>query len=142
MNVAVRYNAQRRLHVLLADDDADSVRILAALLLHEGHTVSAVYSGSQVLEGVKRYQPDVCILDIEMPGQSGYAAAREVVERLSDGERPVLVGISGIWTGPADRLIARHVGFSKFFLKGDDPQALLAYLEEIATSGARPGRAA
>ena len=140
MNAAKKIAPRRHLHILLADDESDAIKTLSALLIYEGHTVSAVYSGSQVLDAVRRYKPDVCILDIEMPGQSGYAAARELMEKMPDAERPVLVGISGRWTGPSDRIIAEHVGFARFFLKGNDPGDLLAFLEELANSyGSRDG---
>ena len=134
MNATKKIAPKRQLHILLADDESDAIKTLSALLIYEGHTVSAVYSGTQVLDAVRRYKPDVCILDIEMPGQSGYAAARELVEKMPEGERPVLLGISGRWTASSDRMIAEHAGFTRFFLKGNDPHDLLAFLEGLANS--------
>lgn len=135
MNAATRAKTARPLSILIADDDRDTVTTLTALLVPEGHTVSAVYSGTQVLSALRRYKADVCILDIEMPGQSGYATAQEIVAKLPERERPVLIGISGKWTAPSDRLLAEMVGFSKFYLKPAEPDDLLHYLDEIATGG-------
>ena len=50
------------------DDDRDTVLTLSTLLVQDGHVVSAVYSGQQVMPAIRSYQPDVCVLDIEMPG--------------------------------------------------------------------------
>jgi two-component system CheB/CheR fusion protein len=131
VNAAPSAPKKRKLHVLIADDDADTVLTLSTLLQDEGHTVSAVYSGVQVLHAIKRYKPEVCILDIEMPGQSGYATAREIAEKMPQRERPFLIAISGRWTHPSDQLLAESVGFAKFFLKPADPQLLVSFLAEV-----------
>lgn len=132
MNVAVKPSRARALHVLIADDDKDTISTLSAILVSEGHTVSAVYSGVQVMPAIERYRPDVCIIDIEMPGQSGYATAQEIIEKVPETQRPRLIAISGRWTAGSDKLLAEVVGFEKFFLKPADPAQLAELLDDIA----------
>ena len=100
--------------------------------------VHNVYRGDRVLEAVTRYRPDVCILDIEMPGQSGYAVAQKLCAVLG-AKRPVLLAISGIWTKASEQLLAESVGFDRFFTKPADPDELVRCAEELA-SGDVDGR--
>ena len=118
------------LRVLLADDNPDTVLTLATLLAEEGHEVRTLGSGSNVAELACSFGPDVCILDIEMPGKDGYALARMLRDKRS-GERPMLIGISGVWVSPSDRFLALMVGFDHFFQKPADPSELIAVLDDF-----------
>ena len=117
------------LRVILADDDHDTVDTLATILRGAGHTVHPVYTGREVLPAVRIMRPDAIILDIAVPGMSGYAVAQEVRHSFVDVRRPMLIGISGMWTGSSDRLIARQVGFDHYLAKPCDPQEILQLLE-------------
>lgn len=127
---AKRPVGQRPLRILLADDNEDTVLTWSALLADEGHEVRALKDGSDVRELVRSFQPDACILDIEMPGHSGYELARELRDH-GLGDRPLLVAMSGVWVGPADRFLALMVGFDHFFQKPADPNELLAVLDDF-----------
>src|SRR5688572_17773027 len=114
---------QSPLRVLVADDNPDTLLTLTALLQEEGHEVRALNEGSSVIELVRGFDPDVCILDIEMPGKDGFILARELRDRRT-GERPMLIAISGVWVRPSDRFLAIMVGFDHFFQKPADPAEL------------------
>jgi len=124
------------LRILIADDHADTLLTLAALLGDEGHEVRTLQDGSNVKELVQGFDPDVCILDIEMPGRDGFLLARELRERRIE-ERPLLIAISGVWIRPSDRFLAIMVGFDHFFQKPADPASLVRVLEEFR-HGRRP----
>jgi DNA-binding response OmpR family regulator len=119
--------AQNAIRVLVADDDADTVLTLCTLLADEGFEVRALRNGDGVEKTVASFQPEVCILDIEMPGQDGYALAREL-SGLPVHERPMLIAITGVWIKPSDRFLAIMVGFDHFFQKPADPTELVAVL--------------
>jgi CheY-like chemotaxis protein len=123
------------LSILVADDEPDTVATLAALLTDEGHTVHTVYRGDHVAEAVRRFKPDVCILDIVMPGESGYVLAQQLSQLGPD--RPVLIAMSGIYVKKSEELLARAVGFDRFFAKPTDPLELLRLLEQIAGGDTR-----
>src|SRR4029078_10911867 len=80
-------------------------------------------------ELVHGFDPDVCILDIEMPGKDGFILARELRETRIEA-RPILVAISGVWIRPSDRFLAIMVGFDHFFQKPADPASLVRVLNE------------
>jgi CheY-like chemotaxis protein len=126
---------RRRLSVLIADDNADVLATLSALLSLEGHVVSTCLSGKEALQSIERLQPDVCIIDIVMPDLSGYDIAREV-QALGLPRRPVMFAISGQHTKTSDMLLARATGFDHYLTKGADPQEVLRLLDTIA--GNRP----
>jgi DNA-binding response OmpR family regulator len=121
---------KERLSILIADDERDTVDTLATILADEGHVVHKVIDARRVLDLVQRYRPNVCILDIEMPGQSGYTLGREIVERY--GERRLwLIAISGKWTTQNDQLLARSIGFDQFLKKPADPAQLVELLAQL-----------
>ena len=78
------------------------------------------------------------IADINMPGESGYAIARELHERHGK-LAPLLIAISGKWTKASDRLLGKAVGFDHYLLKPCDPKELLPLLEPLRRAGSASG---
>ena len=133
---AARRAVKGKLRVLIADDDRDMVATLAAILNDEGHTVREVYRGTEVLRLIEQFDPDVALVDIGMPGMSGYDVAREV--RETHDKRPMLIAITG-WKKPSDRILARLVGFDHHLPKPFEARDLLNLLDPVAASGASSG---
>jgi len=116
--------------ILVADDDADAVLMLSALLRDEGYQVRGVHHGAEVLDAVFNFAPDVVLLDIGMPKMSGYDVARTLRERYGSA-RPVLVAITGR-AGDADRQQARAAGFEHHVAKPYEPKALLNLIGRLS----------
>jgi len=123
-----RRKAAHALRILIADDERDTVETLKAVLEHEGHTVLGLHSGKEVLSSVRLFRPDVIILDIAVPGFSGYALAQTVRYSFTDLRRPLMIAITGMWKEFADRRLAEQVGFDHHLVKPCEPSALLALL--------------
>jgi DNA-binding response OmpR family regulator len=119
---------RRRLRVVIADDDRDAVLALATVLAHEGHEVREVYRGSEVLRTVREFDPDVALIDISMPGMTGYDVAREI-RHVFGKERPKLIAVTG-WKKTSDRILAQIAGFDHHLAKPFETEALLALLAE------------
>jgi DNA-binding response OmpR family regulator len=90
-----------------------------------------VYGGKEVLPAARFVRPDAIIMDISMPGMSGYAAAQEIRYSFTEARRPLLIAITGRWKEPPDELVARQVGFDHYMTKPCDPEQLLALLEAL-----------
>jgi two-component system response regulator DesR len=119
------------IRVLLADDQALVRGAMAALLGLEPDidVVAEVGRGDEVSAAVQRHQPDVCLLDIEMPGMDGI----EVAERL-DGSCRVLIVTT--FSRPGYLRRALEAGASGFVVK-DTPARELADAVRRVHSGLR-----
>jgi DNA-binding response OmpR family regulator len=130
-----------RLRIVIADDDRDTATTLALLLRDEGHEVHTTLRGDEVLDACRLLRPDVVIMDINMPGMSGYAAAREL--RARHGQlAPLLVAISGVWTQATDRMVGEAIGFDHFLVKPCETRELLRLIEPLRSSAGASGAAA
>jgi len=118
----------RPLRVLVVDDERDTVLTLGILFRSEGAEVEMLREGEEVVAKVARFQPDVVLLDIGMPGRDGFDVAKELVTRFGKGG-PVLVAVTA-HASDEDRRMAREAGFDHHFAKPYDPQQLL----ELVTS--------
>ena len=122
---------KRRLRIIVADDDRDTVDTLSRLLAAQGHVVHGVYAGKDVLPAASLLRPDAIILDMAIPEMSGFAVAQAIRQSFMDMRRPLLIALSGMWKDFADREIARQVGFDHYLVKPADPAELAALLEPL-----------
>ena len=120
--------------VLVADDNPDVVESLRMILTTLGGTVHVAHDGTAALEVAKRVRPHAAILDIGMPGLSGYEVARAVRKHFGDTTSCLLIALTG-WGQDEDRKRAHEAGFDIHLTKPVDPNQLLAAL-------ARPARRA
>ena len=110
--------------------------MLGLVLREEGHQVASALRGDDALELARLFRPDVVIADVNMPGVSGYALARELRERHGN-LCPLLIAMSGVWTHTSDRLLGEAAGFDHYLVKPYDVQQVLAL---IATYQGQPSR--
>jgi two-component system response regulator DesR len=122
------------IRLLLADDQALVRGALAALLALEPdlEVVAQVGSGDAVLDAVREHRPDVALLDVEMPGLDGIAAAAAVRAEFPD----VRVLIVTTFGRPGFLRRALQAGASGFVVK-DTPAAELADAVRRVHSGLR-----
>ena len=121
-----RFQWQRRLRVLLADDNRDAVAVLAELLRLDGHSVDVAHDGLEAVAVAANVQPDVMVLDIGMPGLNGYELASRI-RAFSWGARPLLIAATG-WGQEDDKNKAVAAGFDLHLTKPFDPAQLLAVI--------------
>lgn len=125
-----RRKPARPLRLLVADDDRDAVLTLSTLLQQEGHQVLEVYRGDAVLHLVRKYKPDAVLLDIGMPGLTGFQIARLLRDELKQ-ECPVLIAVTA-WGQATAREMGKAFGFHHYLVKPYAADELLALLEPIA----------
>jgi len=122
-------DASRPLRVLIADDDHDTVLMLATLLRDEGFETKLVYRGDEVLKAMRDFAPDAALIDIGMPGSTGYEIAREL-RRRHGRHAPLLIAITA-WNKPSDAILARLAGFDHHLGKPYDPNELVGLLQRF-----------
>jgi CheY-like chemotaxis protein len=110
------------LRVLVVDDYPDTRQSLRLLLRSWGHSVHEAPDGAQALREAEVCHPDVVVLDIAMPGMSGYEVARQL-QQSNSFPRPLLVALTG-HTRSMDIEAALNAGLDHFFAKPCDPGQL------------------
>jgi DNA-binding response OmpR family regulator len=128
----------RSLRILIVDDNPDTLLTLGTLLKADGHVIRTLANGTLAIEAVSEFEPDICILDIQMPGANGLVIGRELAEAYG-AARPFLIAISGQFFSAADRLVALKCGFDHFLQKPADPRELSSVVNEV---GRRKGAGA
>lgn len=106
---------QRGARILIADDDRDSALTLSSLLELMGHETCTAHDGESAIAVADEVQPDVAILDIQMPKVDGYAVARTLRERRW-ARKLVLYALTG-WGEPRDPGRTRGARFDAYFVK-------------------------
>jgi PAS domain S-box-containing protein len=119
------------LKVLLVDDNVDAAETLSLVLEMGGCRTRVLHEGSGVLREALEFGPDVILLDIGLPGRSGYEVAVEL-RREPRFARTLLVAITG-WGTEQDRRRAQEAGFDHHLTKPVDFAALEPLLRGVAT---------
>ncbi len=120
----------KSVRVLIVDDERDTVITLCALLADEGYQVRGVYKGSDALDAMRDFDPDVVLIDLALPDISGWEVARRIRASYGD-ERHKLISITGRYKQGSDKVLSQIAGFDHQLDKPCDPQALLRLLEKI-----------
>ncbi len=119
---AVGNRSSERPRVLVVDDNRDAAETLGVMLRFAGCDVSIAFDGAQALELGARGRPHAVIIDIGMPGMSGYEAAR-LMRLEAWGRNAVLIAVTG-WGQDEDKQAARASGFDEHLTKPVDPDTL------------------
>lgn len=124
--------------VLVVDDDrdvADSLGMLLRVVLD--YDVCVTYSGESAVEMAGHYRPDIVILDVNMPGLSGFQAARTLKNdrRL---QNTIFIAHTAS-TDPLLRRVADSIGFAHIIPKGNTASmsGLIDMLGEVKPRGRR-----
>lgn len=121
--------AQPRPRILYVDDNRDVADSAAELLRIVGFDVLVCYAGVQALALAREFVPDVCLLDLNMPGMDGDDLARRL--REGAGDRPVLFVAVTAMGNEEGRRRTSEAGFQLHLVKPVDPHDLLRVLDEL-----------
>ena len=119
----------RACHVLIADDNPDTVEMMRLMLSLHGHEVSVARDGVSAVAQAEALRPQVVFLDIGMPRMDGYEAARRI--RQSLGRKVLLVALTG-WGQDEDKQRSREAGFDHHLTKPPDPELLDRLIADCA----------
>jgi CheY-like chemotaxis protein len=119
---AVEAPAGEPKRVLVVDDNADVAESLALVLSSNGFRVRTANDGERAIEIVREFEPDAVVLDLGMPGMSGYEAGRRI-RGGPRGKELLLIAYTG-WGQLDDRRRTREAGFDDHFVKPFSPAAL------------------
>lgn len=117
---------RRRRRVLVVEDNADALWAMQAMLEFDGHLVSTAIDGRQGLARLLDEQPEVAIIDIGLPGLTGFEVA---LRSRRAGFAGTLLALSG-YGGERDAAEALRHGFDAHIAKPIDPERLRALLAQ------------
>ena len=117
------------LRVLVVDDNADAAESLAVLLRLMGHEVKLAAEGRSAIDLASSFNPQLVLMDIGLPGMSGYDIARAMRQR-PQMNGTTLVAVTG-WGQDADRQRARETGFDHHLTKPVEPELLEQILASV-----------
>ena len=112
-----------KLRVLCVDDNAEAAVCSARLLEQAGCEVRTCRNGPAALASAAVFCPDVCVLDLLMPGMGG----EELAVRLRElaGDRPLrCVALTGLWDINAQHR-TNNAGFDEHLVKPVEPERLI-----------------
>jgi len=121
------------MRILIVDDNRDAAASIAQFLQLEGHEVKFVGDGQQALASVPVFAPQVVVLDIGLPGLSGYDVARRL-RAMAHGDRMLLIALTG-YGQREDKVQAIEAGFDEHFVKPMDPYALAGFIARWTQGG-------
>ena len=103
--------------ILVVEDSPDNMKLFRTLLTLKGHTVTELPGGEGLLETIARTEPEIVLMDIQLPGKDGYALLAEIRESpyralrvlaltahamSGDRERALRAGFDGYITKPIE----------------------------------------
>lgn len=114
--------------VLLVEDDADTAEFIKTMLEREKYTVFVARDGGQAQSFMFMRKPDFVILDLILPGETGF----EICERFKQTEKELPVLVLSAIDMPDARALAKRVGADNYLTKPFEPQVLLDTIKQTA----------
>jgi DNA-binding NarL/FixJ family response regulator len=109
--------------ILIVDDDPESCAVLSEVLERVGHATRCVGTGEEALVATRGETPSLVVLDVCLPGISGYEVCRELRDRFGD-DLPI-VFVSSARTESYDRVAGLLVGGDEYLVKPVAPDELV-----------------
>ena len=131
------FSARDMKKILLVDDDPELRQLLATYFGRHGFDTLLLPDTRQLDVFLDKYQPQLIVLDLMMPGEDGLAACRRL--RARGETRPIIMLTAR--DEPVDRVIGLEMGADDYVGKPFDPRELVARIEAVLRRGAQPAAA-
>jgi CheY-like chemotaxis protein len=122
-------------NILVVEDSPDNMKLFRTVLTLKGHVVTGLPGGEGLLETIERTTPELVLMDIQLPGQDGFALLRAIRESPFSALRVVALTAHAM-TGDRERALA--AGCDDYDTKPVDLRRLMAKIEALLPHGASP----
>jgi DNA-binding response OmpR family regulator len=113
-------------HLVLVDDDLEVLALLQKFLIQHGYTVDVATDGVSLWQAVERRAPDLIILDVMLPGDSGLV----LCQRLRAEHSVAIIMLTALGE-PSDRVVGLELGADDYLTKPFDARELLARVRAV-----------
>jgi phosphate regulon transcriptional regulator PhoB len=115
--------------ILVVDDEKDIVELVAYNLVREGYRVAKAYDGHQALQYIRENKPDLVILDLMLPGISGFEICRMIRKKPDTEGLPIIMLTAK--TDSVDKIMGLEIGADDYMTKPFDVRELLARVRAV-----------
>jgi CheY-like chemotaxis protein len=116
-------------HILIVDDYPDALDIWSLYLRSLGYEVSTAFDGASAIAQAEQLLPDLIVLDLEMPGISGFEAARRLRHNPATEDIPMIAATG--YSHHRQLEMAREAGFDQVVVKPVEPDQLVNEIERL-----------
>lgn len=110
--------------IAVVDDDAGMLELLSVVLGKVGYKVSVYPTPGRFFDGVLKVKPDVCLIDVQLPGMDGREVIR-VLRANPETRKTVLIAMTAHATRPSDAVRGLEIGADEYMAKPLDMDLLL-----------------
>jgi two-component system OmpR family response regulator len=121
--------------VLLVDDDNDILTSMQAAFEPTGALIETAGNGNKAVELAEKNVPDLVVLDMMLPGRSGFLVLEKIKAKKPRGTKPFVIMITGN-QGARHKMFAESLGVSEYFNKPVKMDKLIASAEKLLTAPA------
>ncbi len=115
--------------VLVVDDEKDIVELVAYNLGREGYAVTRAHDGDQALQSISEKRPDLVILDLMLPGMSGFEVCRLIRKRPETEDLPIIMLTAK--SESVDKITGLEIGADDYLTKPFDIRELVARVRAV-----------
>ncbi|MDP6707750.1 MAG: response regulator [Alphaproteobacteria bacterium] len=115
--------------ILVVEDQEDNRRIMHDLLVNAGFEVIEALSGDEAVATAASAEPDLILMDIQLPGIDGLEATRRIRSETAPRQVPIIAVTS--YAMSDDNQKALEAGCDAYFAKPVSPKTLLAKIREF-----------
>lgn len=101
--------------ILVVEDDPGNRKLLVFMLEHAGHVVRQASDGEAAIAAVRDRQPDMVLMDVQMPGMDGIATAAILKRDAATAAIPIIALTACAMKGDAEKMLA--AGFQGYLAK-------------------------
>ncbi len=123
--------------VLLVDDDADILVSMQAAFEPTGALVEVANNGNKAVELAEKNVPDIVVLDMMLPGRSGFLVLEKIKARKPRNQKPFVIMITGN-PGKRHQAYAESLGVSEYLNKPVKLERLITTAERLAGAAPAP----
>jgi two-component system, cell cycle response regulator DivK len=122
--------------ILCVEDNADNLMMLQRRLTRRGFDVTISMNGTESVEWAKTLQPEVIVMDLNLPGIDGWEATRRLKNQPETKDIPIIVLTADPKEKSREKALA--AGCDEFELKPIDFEGLVRKIQSLLNRSAKP----